>query len=255
MSVRPATIQIRKSADHVESIPITDARLRLFESAVPWREFRWYKGQRHFSGNYWSATMDAPVGYESRLEYANLLLLDFDPRVRRLLSQPFLIEGDDRGTTRRHIPDFLIAHADESVCVVDVKPAEKLSLPKVRDSLRWSRRVIEAHGWEYRVLSEPDPILFANVQFLAGYRRAFQFIDKEVAAAIESLRTPQTFGEAVEFVQPITGDRRRARALVLHLIWTRLLGTDLTLPLGRTSLLEPGRVSPGRAQPPRRTGD
>ncbi|WP_022889093.1 TnsA-like heteromeric transposase endonuclease subunit [Agromyces italicus] len=240
MSGRPATIQIRKSADHVESVPIADARLRLFESAVPWREFRWYKGQRHFSGSYWSATMDAPVGYESRLEYANLLLLDFDPRVRRLLSQPFLLEGDDRGTTRRHIPDFLIAHADDSVCVADVKPAEKLSLPKVRDSLGWSRRVIEAHGWEYRVLSEPDPTLFTNVQFLAGYRRAFQFVDTEVAAAIEALRTPQTFGEAAAFVQSIVGDHRRALALVLHLIWTRFLSTDLTLPLGRTSVLKPG---------------
>ena len=181
---------------------MADARLRLFQSAGPWREFRWYKGQRHFSGSYWSATMNAPVGYESRLEYANLLLLDFDPRVRRLLSQPFLLEGDDRGTNRRHIPDFLTAHADESVCVVDVKPAEKLSLPKVRDSLSWSRWVIEAHGWEYRVLSEPDPILFTNVQFLAGYRRAFQFVDTEVAVAIEALRTPQTFGEAVELIQP-----------------------------------------------------
>jgi len=40
---------------------------------VPWREFRWYRKQRHFSGSYWSATMQAPVGYESRLEYANLL--------------------------------------------------------------------------------------------------------------------------------------------------------------------------------------
>lgn len=114
---------------------MADARLRLFQSAVPWREFRWYKGQRHFSGTYWSATIDAPVGYETRLEYANLLLLDCDPRVRRLLSQPFLLEGDDRGTKRRHIPDFLITHVDDSVCVVDVKPAEKLSLPKVRDSL------------------------------------------------------------------------------------------------------------------------
>ncbi len=240
MSGRPATIQIRKSADRIESIPMADARLLLFETAIPWREFRWYKGQRHFSGSYWSATIGAPVGYESRLEYANLLLVDFDPQVRWILSQPFLLEGDDRGTPRRHIPDFLIGCADASVCVIDVKPAEKLSLPKVRDSLGWSRRAIEAHGWEYRVLSEPDPTLLANVQFLAGYRRQFQFVDSEVAEAIDLLRTPQTFTEAVRAVTPIAGDYRSARAVVLHLLWSQHLKTDLGRQLGGMSLLDTG---------------
>jgi hypothetical protein len=40
--------------------------------------------------------MQAHVGYESRLEYANLLLADFDPRVDWILSQPFLLEGRTR---------------------------------------------------------------------------------------------------------------------------------------------------------------
>jgi len=26
-------------------------------NTVPWRTFRWYKGQRHYSGMYWSAAM------------------------------------------------------------------------------------------------------------------------------------------------------------------------------------------------------
>lgn len=239
MSAKPLIMQIRKSAGRIESVPMVDARLRLFDSALPWREFRWYKGQRHFSGSYWSATMGAPVGYESRLEYANLLLVDFDPQVRWILSQPFLLEGDDRGTARRHVPDFLIAQADKSVCVIDVKPVEKLSQPKVRDSLDWSRRVIEAHGWEYRVLSEPDPTLLTNVQFLAGYRRRFQFVDTEVTAAVDLLRTPHTFSEAVRAVMPIAGDHRFARALVLHLLWSRYLKTDLGRQLSGMSLLEP----------------
>lgn len=29
----------------------------LLQSAVPWRTFRWYKGQKHYSGTYWSATI------------------------------------------------------------------------------------------------------------------------------------------------------------------------------------------------------
>jgi hypothetical protein len=34
----------------------------------PWRVFRWHRGQAHYSGWYWSATMGRHVVYESRLE-------------------------------------------------------------------------------------------------------------------------------------------------------------------------------------------
>lgn len=231
-------VRIRRAEDQVDVVSLGDVRLRMFDTAVPWRVFRWYRKQQHFSGSYWSATMEAPVGYESRLEYANLLLADFDPRVEWILSQPFLLEGNDRGVVRKHIPDYLLAHTDGSVCVVDVKPTDRLTLPRVHESLAWSRRVVEAHGWEYRVQSEPDPVLLVNVQFLAGYRRRFQFIDAEIAAAVDEVRTPMTFGEAVRAVSPIAGDPRSARSLVLHLLWSRQLRTDLTRLLHTTSLLE-----------------
>lgn len=239
MIAAASSVRIRKSEDLVDVVPLGDVRLRHFDAAIPWREFRWYRKQRHFSGSYWSSTMESPVGYESRLEYANLLLADFDPRVEWILSQPFLLEGQDGGRLRKRIPDYLIAYADQSACVVDVKPAAKLHLPKVRDSLGWSRRVIEKHGWEYRILSEPDPTVLVNVQFLAGYRRRSQFADGEVAAAIRGLRIPCTFGEAVRVLIPIAGDARYARALVLHLLWTRHLRTDLSRPLTSMSMLEP----------------
>ena len=232
-------LMVRKAGGEVDVVSLQAARLSMFDAAVPWREFRWYRGQRHFSGSYWSATMQAPVGYESRLEYANLLLADFDPRVDWILSQPFLLEGVDQGKRRRHIPDYLIVHADHTACVVDVKPAEKLIIPKVRDSLSWSRRVIEPHGWEYRVQSEPDEVLLRNVQFLAGYRRSFQVLDDEVAAALGELRSPMAVGEAVRAITPVVGGPRAARALVLHLLWARRLSTDLTRLLSATSIVAP----------------
>jgi Tol biopolymer transport system component len=39
----------------------------LLKSSVPWRVFRWRKGQRHYSGSYWSSTMDTHVIYESQV--------------------------------------------------------------------------------------------------------------------------------------------------------------------------------------------
>jgi len=74
---------------------------RLVDSAelsntVPWRTLRWYKGQRHYSGMYWSATMRDHVIYESRLELARLIFADFDRAVHRILAQPFLLKAKGR---------------------------------------------------------------------------------------------------------------------------------------------------------------
>jgi hypothetical protein len=40
--------------------------------AKPYRTFRWYLGQMHYSGSYWSSTESAHVIYESRLELSRL---------------------------------------------------------------------------------------------------------------------------------------------------------------------------------------
>lgn len=58
-------------------------RLRTGEviAGLPMREFRWYKGWRHYSGWYWCATGQRLVVYESRLELARIMLADFDPAV------------------------------------------------------------------------------------------------------------------------------------------------------------------------------
>jgi hypothetical protein len=53
---------------------------------------------------------------------ARLLLADFDRDVTAIAA-PFLLQARVAGIGRRHVPDFLLAHADGSVRVVNVKPA------------------------------------------------------------------------------------------------------------------------------------
>jgi hypothetical protein len=93
--------QIPVVGGDVVELPLTDARVEELVSAPPWRGLRWRKGQRHYSGLWWSSIMAAHVGYESRLELARLILADFDPSVRMIVSQPFLIEADRDGRRRR----------------------------------------------------------------------------------------------------------------------------------------------------------
>ena len=71
------------------------------ESCPPVRRFLSRKGQRHLSGRWWSATVAGHVGYESWLERDHLMLLDYDPDVVAVASQPFWLywttaEGEAR---------------------------------------------------------------------------------------------------------------------------------------------------------------
>jgi hypothetical protein len=114
--------------------------------------FRFYKGQRHYSGSFWSATESGLVLYESRLELARLLFADFDRSVHGIVAQPFLLEAEIDSRRRRHVPDYLLL-TDSIPIVVDVKPKSRISNPDVASVMTWTRRAVEARGWLYEVWS------------------------------------------------------------------------------------------------------
>lgn len=71
MSAELATVSFRTEVGVAEDESWTVLDGAQLSNAVPWRTFRWYKGQGHYSGLYWSATMRGHVVYESRLELAD----------------------------------------------------------------------------------------------------------------------------------------------------------------------------------------
>ncbi|GHJ29932.1 hypothetical protein TPA0910_43650 [Streptomyces hygroscopicus subsp. sporocinereus] len=87
------------------------------------------------------------VIYESRLELARLLFDDFDPSVRRILAQPFLLKAEVEGKVRKHIPDYLLISEDGPV-VVDVKPRHRVAKPEVAFTFDWTRR-LQQNRWLY----------------------------------------------------------------------------------------------------------
>lgn len=69
------TLSVRhRDGEVVKDQMWSPASLDLLRSADPWRTFRRYKGSKHYSGTYWSATTRSQVIYESRLELAHLLM-------------------------------------------------------------------------------------------------------------------------------------------------------------------------------------
>ena len=95
-------------------VPLVDARGR-----CGWSRFRLFAGAARIEGNaicgrWWSATDGRHVGSESWLE-RDLMLLDFDPTVIAIGSQPFWLrwsEGSGRPVARRRHRDRAPCHAD-----------------------------------------------------------------------------------------------------------------------------------------------
>jgi len=208
--------------------------------AAPWRTFRWYFGQRHYSGTYWSATECDHVVYESRLELANLLLADFDALVHRIVAQPFSLRAAVDGQIRRHIPDYLWG-SDDGPVVVDVVRKDRMTQSKIASMCAWTEAVVESLGWSYLVVNEPSEIRLGNVRFLSGYRRGW-LINPDVLAGMRS-SSGQFAGMSIADAEQAIGVHPRAlvRPALMHLLWVHEYSVDLDQPLRPSMVLEVSR--------------
>jgi hypothetical protein len=232
-----AVVSLRMADGGEASLPLRQVQGRQVIAAVPWRKTRSARGQAHYPGYFWSATTGGHVIYESRLELARLLLADFDRDVAAIAAQPFLLQARAGGAARRHVPDFLLVHADKSVTVVNVKPAGKLADPQTAEALAWPGRLIENHGWQYELWSGADPVLLANLRFLAGYRRPGLLPEELLDEVLATVRPGDTIGGVTGRV---AGARTpgEVKAAVLRLLWQQRLATDLHIHLDADSALE-----------------
>ncbi|MFE3559455.1 TnsA-like heteromeric transposase endonuclease subunit [Streptomyces sp. NPDC059193] len=217
-----------------EGLSWESASADVLYAAEPWRTFRWYMGQKHYSGTYWSSTQADHVIYESRLELARLWYADFEPDVTAIVAQPFLLKGEVGGVLRRHIPDYLLA-TGEGPLVVDVKPRHRAVKPEHAFTFAWTREAVELRGWGYEVWSEPPDAELANVRFLAGYRRDWLFDPDVLEDVSDEVVDGASLGEAFGCLP----DRPAllVRAAVLHLLWKQRWLTDLSVPLSAGSVL------------------
>lgn len=237
VDIESAVIAYRPAVGEQRSIRAKDARPSELYASAPWRTFRWYFGQRHYSGTYWSATQRDHVIHESRLELAALLLADFDRAVRGIAAQPFQITAEVDGKARRHVLDYML-DTDDGPVVVDVVRQERLSHPKIQLLCSWTRQILESVDWSYEIVSEPDAVRLANVRFLAGYRREW-LINRPILAELRSCSsdlTGATIGDAERMI--INRPLPLVRSAVLHMLWTQEFIADLNRPLDGSTVLE-----------------
>jgi hypothetical protein len=219
-------------ADGCRRVPLSECLDQRFEDAVPARPFRWSRGQAHFPGWWWLATTARHVGYESWLERDHLMLLDFDPAVTAVASQPFWLHWHDGRRSRRHAPDFFARLADGTAVVIDVRADDRIG-PRDAEAFEVTARACEAAGWEFRRVGTVDPVLAANVRWLSRYRHPRCAGRPGTAGALRrafASSAPPLAGAAE------AGDPLAVLPVLFHLLWRRELTADLgSGPLGAST--------------------
>lgn len=202
------------------------------DRALPSRSFHAHRDQGHYSGLFWSSTTRTHVPFESLLEQARLWMADFDPSVIGIVAQPFRFETRRSRAHRRHVPDFLLTLDTGERLVVDVKPPRRAADPKVRALHQWTASLCRSVGLGYEVWTGADPIVLANIKFVAAARR-MQVDPEELLPRLRSV-LPAPFA---------TAEQELSRAVLLALLWRNVVVADFGAPLSRNSVVRLGEGS------------
>ncbi|MFB4309052.1 TnsA-like heteromeric transposase endonuclease subunit [Actinomadura sp. GTD37] len=223
--IRPDGVEVRQDLAASWAVPL--------EAGRPVRQLRPYKGQRHLPGYWWSVTDGQLVGFESWLERDHLMLLDFDPAVARIASQPFwLFWVTAEGKARSHAPDYFARRRDDSAVVMDCRPV-KLRKPRDLVAFEATRRACEMVGWDYRLVGSPDEVLVRNVRWISGSRHP-RHHDADLAGQLRAV-----FAEGAPLLDGVqaVGDPISVLPRFFHLLWSHELVVDLTVPLHMSAVV------------------
>jgi hypothetical protein len=80
---------------------------------------------------------------------------------------------------------------------------------------------------EYRLAGAPDPIVTANLRWLAGYRHPRHRLPERATALRAAFAAPAPLMAGAEAV----GDPIAVLPVLFHLLWRHELVTDLSVPL------------------------
>lgn len=212
------------------------------EEHSPVRRFPVRHGRRVAPGWWWSATSGRMVLYGSGVMRTQVMLLDRDPSVVALACRPVELVWREGGRSVAHAPQVMARMADGSGLLLDCVGGSGPSARLVARA-RVASAAADAVGWRYRLVRPADPVLVANVRWLAGYRHprcAGGRLMSSVMAAFGRERP------AVEGVREV-GDPIAVWPVLFHALWSGALSVRLDEPLHERALVSVTRGKGGVA--------
>lgn len=208
-----------------------------FEDVPAVRSFRFAKGMTSFAGWWWFTPTGQHVGYESWLERDHVMLMDFDPSVVSVASQPFWLCWHDGRRRRRHAPDYFLRRSDGTGVVVDVRADDQIP-ERDAEVFAVTDRACAQVGWQYRRVGVPDAVLTANVRWLSRYRHPRCGAGQGSGLDLSLMKTFQTATPLFAGAERV-GDRLRVLPVLFHLMWLRRLiaAGFASSPLGAATMI------------------
>ncbi|MCO6004031.1 TnsA-like heteromeric transposase endonuclease subunit [Actinoallomurus purpureus] len=203
-----------------------------FEYGRPVRALRSFKGQKNFTGVWFAASVGRHVGFESWVERDQAMWLDFDREVASFASQPFVLSWAAGGHRRRHVPDYFARLVDGTGVVIDVRPDELVDTAS-QEQFAAMAEACEAVGWVFRRVGVLDPVMAANLRWLAGYRHERCCSPRFAGVCREVFAEPRPLMAGAGMI----GDPIAVLPTLFHLLWRQELTTDVT-----SRVLGPGSV-------------
>lgn len=208
-----------------------------FEHAPAVRSFRFARGMTSFAGWWWFSSSGEHVGYESWLERDHVMLMDFDPAVVAVASQPFWLSWHDGRRRRRHAPDFFARRSDGTGVVVDVRPDDRIPQRDAQAFAVTAQACTQA-GWQFRRVGVPGAVLAANVRWLSRYRHP-RCVGRPGSGLEAGLL--RTFATATPLLAGVeaAGDRLQVLPVLFHLMWRgQLVAAEFaSAPLGASTMV------------------
>jgi hypothetical protein len=225
----PFQISARLGGGDLVALELAEVARVEWASAEPVRTPVYYPDQKRHPGWFASAKAGRLLPFESRLEFAHLLLADLRQDVVGMLTQPFRLHWRDGDARRSHVPDVLLMLDDGGFELLNVtRDARTAARADIARRLEAARVACQRLGWRSRTLVGPPPrIELQNARLLASCRRpplgTTELREGLLAAAARStsIAALELTGDAVALSRPV----------ILHLLATGELLGDLARPL------------------------
>ena len=200
--------------------------------AVPIRIGPKYPLRAHHEGRYIAGQTRQEVWHESMVERSALLQIEHTMSIASIASQPccFLLRGDVY-----HYPDYALRTPEGATIVVDVRDLQFTDLHDI-DKFNRSAHLCEQAGLGYTVIESLPGFQQSNLERLGRYRHHFEAPDAVLLTRI--LETAAEPIAVMDLARRLCLDPEwRYLPAIQHLMFTRVLGYDRTVPLDDDTLV------------------
>lgn len=241
-----ATVEYRLRGDQeARSTPIDEVNFFDLLGSVPIRKSANHPGQPNITGYIYDPDADELTWRESNLEASRFLAAQFDPRIVRLVSQPFLCRYND-GTNSSHVPDCLTLLSDGTLKVFNVKARAEYDVDVQAQMARFAEE-IAPHGLTHEMWHELPHTTWHILRRLKRVRLP-DAVHTPTTQLVERLWEPgDTYGALRERATIAGAHAGFVPYAIDYLIWTRRFVIDMEARLDSSTELH-ARATPDAHQ-------